>query len=205
MGVHSEEPLYTPQCGQRLEKLSQRLVGFGENGGWAKCFSGEAVESGTPTKSSVSEQGTQRKRKGSLVILDSDGEETGQQSKRIKMDVSGSECLNEAQRSTDEVMSARLGRDASEGNADGELQPAADSPCEVLPEHIKVGNTSSALSTGTFITILPIWFSLFKMSTMGWQFSHELINCINLSCHFSKRIILKIKMFLCWARCLFFK
>lgn len=138
MGVHSKEPLYSPQCSQRLEKLSQRLVGFGD-GGWAKCFSGEVVESGTPTKSSVSEQGTQRKRKRSFVILDSDGEETGQQSKRTKIDVSGSECLNEAQRSTDEVISARLGRDASEGNADGELQPAADSPCDVLPEHIKVG------------------------------------------------------------------
>lgn len=139
MGVHSEEPLYTPQCSQRLEKLSQRLVGFGENGGWAKCFSGEAEESGSPTKSSVSEQGTQRKRKGSFIILDSDGEETGQQSKRIKMDVSGSECLHEAQHSTDDVISARLGRDASEGTADGGLQPASDSPCDVLPEHIKVG------------------------------------------------------------------
>lgn len=139
MGVHSEEPLYTSQCRQRLEELSRRLVGFGENGGWAKCFSGEDVESGSQAKSSVSEQGTQRKRKGSFVILDSDGEETGQQSKRTKMDVSGSECLNEAQCSTDEVISASLGRDASEGNADGEVQPAADSPGDVVPEHIKVG------------------------------------------------------------------
>lgn len=140
MGAHSEEPLYTPLCSQRLKELSQRLVGFGETRGWAKCFGGHTVESGTQSKSGASEQGTQRKRKGSLVTLDSDGEETGQQSKRIKMDVCGSERLDAAKQSINEEISGRLESDASAQNPDEEVQPAApDSPCGALPEHIKVG------------------------------------------------------------------
>lgn len=138
MGGHSEEPLYTPLCSQRIKELSQCLVGFGETGGWAKCFSSHAVESEAQSKSGLSEQGTQRKRKGSFVTLDSDGEEAGQQGKRMKMDVCGREHLDAAEQSTKEGESERLESDAPAETSDEELQPAPDSPCDALPEHIQV-------------------------------------------------------------------
>lgn len=111
------------------------MVGFGETGGWAKCFSGQTIES---ESQSISELGTQRKRKGSFVTLDSDSEETGRQSKRIKMDVGGSECLDAEEQSAKEGISGRLEGDAPAEAPAEEMQPAADSPCDALPEHIKV-------------------------------------------------------------------
>ncbi|XP_028439166.1 Fanconi anemia group E protein [Perca flavescens] len=138
LGAHNEEPLYTPLCSQRLKELSQRLVGSGETEGWAKCFSGQPVESESRRTSCLSELGTQRKRKGSVVTLDSDGEETGQQSKRIKMDLCGSECLNAEEQSAKAEASGRLGSDAPAETPAEELQPATDSSCDALPEHIKV-------------------------------------------------------------------
>lgn len=139
LGSHNEEPLYTPLCSQRLKELSQRLVGFGEAGGWAKCFSGQTVEPGSQSTSALSELGTQRKRKGSFITLDSDGEETGQQHKRIKLDVCGSERLDAEEQNAKEEISGRLESDApGETPAAEELQPAPGRPCDVLPEHIKV-------------------------------------------------------------------
>lgn len=137
MGAHIEEPLCTPQCSQRLKELSQRLVGLGETGGWAKYFSGPTVESGTLINSGLSEQGA-KKRKGSLVILDSDGEETGQQCKRIKTDICGSECLDAAEQNIKEQIPGRLESDAPAETLDDGLQPAPHSSCDPLPEHIKV-------------------------------------------------------------------
>ncbi|XP_034445627.1 Fanconi anemia group E protein isoform X1 [Hippoglossus hippoglossus] len=133
VGVHDEEPLYTPLCSQRLKELSQRLVVCGETGGWAKCLSDQTVESGSQSASSLSELGTQRKRKVSLVTVDSGDEETGQQSKRIKMDVRGSEQKAEEQDVNKET-SERLERETPAE----ELQPAPDCQSESLPEHIKV-------------------------------------------------------------------
>lgn len=134
LGANNEGPLYTPLSSQRLKELSQRLVGSGETGGWAKCFSGQTVESDSQRASGSSELGTQWKRKGSFVTLDSDGEETGQQSKRIKMDVCGGECLDAEEQSAKEEISGRVGSDAPAE----EVQPALDGPCDALPEHIKV-------------------------------------------------------------------
>ena len=131
VGVHDEEPLYTPHCSQRLKELSQRLVVRGETGGWAKCD--QTVESGSQSASSLSELGTQRKRKVSLVTVDSGDEETGQQSKRIRMDVCGSEQKAEEQ-DVHEETSERLERETPAE----ELQPAPDCQSESLPEHIKV-------------------------------------------------------------------
>ncbi|XP_053281185.1 Fanconi anemia group E protein [Pleuronectes platessa] len=129
VGVHDEEPLYTPLCSQRLKELSQRLAVCAGTGGWAKCLSDQTVESGSQSASSLSELGTPRKRKVSLVTVDSGDEETGQQSKRIKMDVCGSEQKAEEQDIHEET-SEMLERE--------EPQPAPDCPCESLPEHIKV-------------------------------------------------------------------
>ncbi|KAK5894563.1 hypothetical protein CesoFtcFv8_011245 [Champsocephalus esox] len=95
--VHNEEPLYTPHCGHRLKELSQRLVGSDETGGWAKCFSRQTSE--CERASGSSELGTQRKRKGIFLALDSDGEDTGQESKRIKVEVCGSESLDDEEKS----------------------------------------------------------------------------------------------------------
>ncbi|XP_045899669.1 Fanconi anemia group E protein [Micropterus dolomieu] len=138
LGAHSEEPLYTPLCSQRLEKLSQRLAGFGETGGWAECFRGQRVESESQSESGLSELGTQRKRKASFVTLDSDGEETGRQSKRLKVDVFGSELLDAEEQSAKEEISGRLESDAPVETPAEELQLAPDSGCDALPEHIKV-------------------------------------------------------------------
>lgn len=145
LGAHNEDPLYTTLCCQRLKELSQRLVGSGESEGWAKCFSDQPVESESQSASCLSELGTQRKRKGSFVTLDSDGEETGQQRKRIKMDLCGSECLDAEEQS---AKAEALGSDAPEETPAEELQPAPDSSCDALPEHIKVhfGRTGQALS-----------------------------------------------------------
>uniref|UniRef100_UPI0037E83F1B Fanconi anemia group E protein n=1 Tax=Semicossyphus pulcher TaxID=241346 RepID=UPI0037E83F1B len=136
MGVHNEEPLYTPLCSQRLKEQLQRLVGCGGTGGWTKC--GQTVESESQRSSGLSELGTQRKRKGSFASLDSDGEETRQQSKRTKMDVGGSECLVAEEQSLKEEISGRLESDAPAEAPTKELQPAPDGPCDALPEHIKV-------------------------------------------------------------------
>ncbi|XP_044068294.1 Fanconi anemia group E protein isoform X2 [Siniperca chuatsi] len=138
LGVYNEEPLYTPLCSQRLKELSQHLAGFGETGGWAKCFSGQRVESESQSASGLSELGTQRKRKGSFVNLDSDGEETAQQSKRIKMDACGSESVDAEEQSAKEEISGRLESDAPAETHAEQLQPVPDSPCDALPEHIKV-------------------------------------------------------------------
>ncbi|XP_018521490.1 Fanconi anemia group E protein [Lates calcarifer] len=138
LGAHSEEPLYTPQCSQKLKELSQRLAGFGEIGGWTKCLSGQTVECESQRMSGLSELGTQRKRKSSFVALDSGDEETGQRSKRIKMDVCGSERIDAEEQSTNEEASGRLDRDAPAETPVEEMQLAPDSPCDPLPEHIKV-------------------------------------------------------------------
>lgn len=138
MGINSEQPLYTPLCSQRVKELSQCLVGFGETGGWAKFFDSHATESEAQSQSGLSEQGTQRKRKSSFVTLDSDGDEEVQQNKRIKMDVCDCERLDAAEQSTKEGKSERIESDAPAATSDDGLQPAPDSPCDVLPEHIQV-------------------------------------------------------------------
>lgn len=145
MGLKSEQPLYTPLCSQRVKELSQCLVGFGETGGWAKFFDSHAIESDAQSQSGLSEQGTQRKRKSSFVTLDSDGEEAVQQNKRIKMDVCGCECLDAAEQSIKEGKSERLESESPAETSDDGLQPAPDSPCDVLPEHLQVQSLMSSL------------------------------------------------------------
>ncbi len=159
LGAHSEEPLYTPLCSQRLKELSQRLVGFGEAGGWAKCLSGQTEASESQSVSGSSEMGTRRKRKGRFVTLDSDGEETGRQSKRIKMDVCGSERLDAEEESAREEMSERLDGEAPAETPAEDLKTAADSPCDALPEHIKVETLKG--STGF---ICPVYTEMFHHS-----------------------------------------
>lgn len=149
MGAPIEEPLCTPQCSRRLKELSQRSVGLGGTGGWAKYFSGPPVDSGTPINSGVSEQRA-KKRKGSLVILDSDGEETGQQRKRIKTDDCG-ESLDAAEQSIKEQIPGRVESDAPAETPDYGLQPAPHSSCDPLPEHIKVRQNSPVLYSLTSI------------------------------------------------------
>ncbi|KAK5863496.1 hypothetical protein PBY51_000524 [Eleginops maclovinus] len=133
--AHNEEPLYTLHCSQRLKELSQRLVGSDETAGW--CFSGPT--SACESASGSSELGTQRKRKGSFLALDSDGEDTLQKSKRIKVDICGSESLDAEEQSATEEKTGQLGNDATAETTAEERKPAtAESPSDVLPEHIKV-------------------------------------------------------------------
>nr|XP_046251860.1 Fanconi anemia group E protein [Scatophagus argus] len=135
LGVHSEEPLCTLLCSQRLKELSQRLDGFSETGGWAKCFNGRAVESGSQSSSGLSDLGPQRKRKGSFVTQDSSGEEMGQQSKRIKMDVCGSDSLDPEEPSAKAEISRRI---ESSALVETPAEELPDSLCDAVPEHIKV-------------------------------------------------------------------
>lgn len=137
LGAHNKDPLYTPLCGQRLQELSQRLGGFGESGGW-KCLSGETAESASQCGSGLLELGTQRKRKGSPITLDSDGEEIVQQNKRIRVDACDSERINEEEWNVQEETPGRLERASPPETPAEVLQPVPGSPCDVLPEHIKV-------------------------------------------------------------------
>lgn len=138
MGAHSEEALYTPECGQRLKELSQRFVGAGETGGWARCLSGHTMGSVIQNDSPLSDWGTQRKRKISFVTQDSDGDETGQRGKRIKVDYCGGEDLDAAGLSGKEARSGGTGGNASADTPIKDLHAAPDSPCHDLPEHMKV-------------------------------------------------------------------
>ncbi|KAM3618618.1 uncharacterized protein V6R79_022590 [Siganus canaliculatus] len=131
----SEGPLFSPQCSQRLKELSQRLVGDSESGGWTKYYSGQTVATGSQRES---ELGTQRKRKSSDVALDSDGEETGQQSKRIKMDICGSKGQDAEEETVKEETPGKSECDAPAETGVRELQAAPESQSNDLPEHIKV-------------------------------------------------------------------
>ncbi|KAG7220720.1 hypothetical protein INR49_017834 [Caranx melampygus] len=147
LGVHTEEPLCTPLCSQRLSELSQRLVGSGETGGWAQCLSSQTMRSESLSASGSSEEGTQRKRKGNLVPLDSeDDDKMTQQSKRTKLDVCRSECVHAEQQSTNEETSEKLGEGAP-------AETPADQPCDFLPEHIKVEALQEVQDLSVLLTL----------------------------------------------------
>ncbi|XP_040049553.2 Fanconi anemia group E protein isoform X1 [Gasterosteus aculeatus] len=136
IGTSSDPPLYTPLCSQRLKALAQHSGGFGGTGGWAVCFS-SPTESDSPPEPGLSELATKRKRTSSSVTVDSDCEETGQESKRRKVDVHGSGCHNVDQCSAKET----AGSSESEAPAETpceEPQPEPGAPCDALPEHIKI-------------------------------------------------------------------
>lgn len=126
IGVHSEEPLCTPACSQRLKQLSQQFVGPGGARGWADCFGGLVKDSGTLSHSP--EKG-ERKRKSSQISLDLGGEDTEQQSKRPKVDACEMECVDAAEQ-----------RIVASGGTGKNVQPASDSGSRYnfLPQHIKV-------------------------------------------------------------------
>ncbi|XP_074537851.1 Fanconi anemia group E protein [Halichoeres trimaculatus] len=133
-GAHDEESLYTSHCSQRLEELSQHLVGCHDTGGWAKCFGSQTPGSGALGVFGLSELGSQRKRKESFVSLDSDCGETGPQCKRMKMDLCISESPETEGKSLKEESSKR---DAPTETPAEEPQPMTD-VCDDLPEHTKV-------------------------------------------------------------------
>lgn len=137
IGVHSEKPLCTPECSQRLQQLSQQFDAPGGSRGWADCFGGLIKDSGTL---SHSEWGTQKKRKSSQISLDADGEETAQQSKRPKVDMCSDGCFDAAEQSMKEERSEKWKSFVlSEGTGEN-MQPATDSESQynALPQHIKV-------------------------------------------------------------------
>lgn len=138
MGIHSEEPLCTPACSQRLKDLSQKCVGPGGSRGWADCFGG-AKDS--ESLSNSSEQGTQKKRKSSQIDLSSDGEETEQPSKRSKVDTCSNDCVEAAEEGAKDEISGKLESVVDVVDVtDEKLQPATDSerPHDALPQHLKV-------------------------------------------------------------------
>ncbi|TWW56594.1 Fanconi anemia group E protein [Takifugu flavidus] len=136
IGVHSEEPLCTPICSQRIKQLSQQFVSPGGTRGWADYFGGFVKGSGTLTNSL--EQGAQKKRRSSQISLDSDEDETVQQRKRSKMDACRQECVDAAEQNTKEDTPEKLQSVLSEGT-DENIQPATDSESliDALPQHMK--------------------------------------------------------------------
>ncbi|CAL8368445.1 unnamed protein product [Lota lota] len=90
MGSLQDMPLYTAICSQRIKMISERLNDTGRTEGWAKCFTDPKVtyQSG----GDVSILGTQKKRKSSIMTSDTEVDETTQQHKRMKMDLS---CVDE--------------------------------------------------------------------------------------------------------------
>ncbi|XP_029013353.2 Fanconi anemia group E protein [Betta splendens] len=135
LGLFHEEPLYSSQCGERLQELSQRLRGFGASGGWT-CFTEHTVESTAQGASGLLELSTQRKRKGDFD-LDPDGEEMGQQSKRVKVEVCGGEPVEAEESGAREKEPELFEKNVCRSPAE-ELQPPIASTCDDLPEHIKV-------------------------------------------------------------------
>lgn len=138
LGPHTEQGLYTPECSQRLKKLTQRLVGQVETSGWSQCLSGHAIDSVLGQESTLLGQGTQKKRKMSFVTQDSDGEETGQQSKRVKVVKCEEDLAAAAGLSGQEATSGGSEEVLSAGAPLENQEAAPDSPCHDLPEHMKV-------------------------------------------------------------------
>lgn len=185
LGAHNEEPLYTPLCGQRLQELSQRLGGFGASGGWI-CLSGQTAESASQSVSGLPELGTQRKRKGSFVTLDSDGEEMVQQSKRMKVDVCDSERVDAEELSVHEETSGKLERASPAETPAEELLPVPGSPCDALPNHIKV-----ELRVCPHCTLTVLLFILL-FDCFPWKKIHFCYLCVYLGLHSSdKRVTRK--------------
>ncbi|KAM3872306.1 Fanconi anemia group E protein [Diretmus argenteus] len=143
LGAPAGKPLHTELCSQRLKELSESLVGTGSAGGWALCLGGQNAASACLSGSGLSDLGTQRKRK-SCVTLDSDAEETEQQSKRIKTDfsnpvegVDGGEGPTAAEPGIREETTGKLSVVSTDASAE-ELNPAPSTDlCDALDEHIQ--------------------------------------------------------------------
>lgn len=135
ISAENDEPLYTPQCSQRLKELSQHLCVSGQSGGWSSCFSKKAES--VSEYSFGSSGATQRKRKISVVILDTDDEDAGLQSKRIRTDVCGRDGVKADKQTTSEETSVELEERAATEPSTVELQPELDTS-DSLPEHVKV-------------------------------------------------------------------
>lgn len=172
IGVHSEGPLCTPACCQRLKQLSLRFVGPGGARGWAHCFGGHLKDSGNCSPSP--EQETQKKRKSSQISLDSDGEDTEQQSKRPKVDACRMECIDAAEQSVKGELSESLV--ASEGT-DKNIHPATDSGSQYsfLPQHIKV--TTDGLICSVYSEASQFLFPQFTYSMLCFSLNLYLDDC----------------------------
>ncbi|XP_054601851.2 Fanconi anemia group E protein isoform X2 [Nothobranchius furzeri] len=124
-----DEPLHTKHCSQRLKELSASLCGSDETGSWAQCFIAHSMNSESQSTPDLSERGTQRKRKGSYGhVEDADGEETGHQSKRVRMDACEDECIKAADEKVEKDVHGECGAES----------PLADRLQDDLPENIKV-------------------------------------------------------------------
>ncbi|XP_015823254.3 Fanconi anemia group E protein isoform X1 [Nothobranchius furzeri] len=123
-----DEPLHTKHCSQRLKELSASLCGSDETGSWAQCFIAHSMNSESQSTPDLSERGTQRKRKGSYGhVEDADGEETGHQSKRVRMDACEDECIKAADEKVEKDVHGECGAES----------PLADRLQDDLPENIK--------------------------------------------------------------------
>lgn len=109
------------------------MVGFGETGGWDKCFVDQTACSEGHDMPHLSQLGTQRKRRGSFLSLDNDNEEMRRQSKRIKTDICDDECID---------VEGESAENASPGGCESavlaETPAPPDSLRDTLPEHMKV-------------------------------------------------------------------
>ncbi|XP_028309136.1 Fanconi anemia group E protein [Gouania willdenowi] len=128
---HYEEPLYSKATSLRLQELSKRLVNPDQTSGWTKCFGGEIKAYKPQSDADTAELGSQRKRKSSGNALDAGGDQMGQQSKRMKLDVSVNQHVVQHKQIMNNKTPERLEIDAVAETA------KSDSLRNSLPDHIK--------------------------------------------------------------------
>lgn len=143
LGVPEKEPLFTPQCGERLSKLSEYLGGgTGHPTGWTSYFCSPAEPEMPPGEPDLLCT-LQRKRKSSFVDVNPDSEGEEQQRKRPKMDLHSSEaiCSSEDPTAHTDGLSGRVDGITATANVEAQLKALVDCPYEPLPEHVKASIT----------------------------------------------------------------
>ena len=147
LGEPEERSLVTPQCAERLRKLSEHLCGgVGNPTGWTLYFSSLAKPQTSSEGPELPDRMSQKKRKSSFVDVDPDTEGEAQQRKRLKRDLCSAEGPSISNNPTVQT-DGLTGRDdaiAVEVNVDPELKVVKDYSIESLPDHIKVRELKGA-------------------------------------------------------------
>ncbi|KAM4736993.1 Fanconi anemia group E protein isoform 2-T2 [Anableps anableps] len=126
--MNHKDPLYSERCSQKLKKLSERLGGSSEAGGWADCFNSQTEESESYRRPDLPEHGTQWKRRASFDHVDTDREETVQESKRLKTDVHVDEPIDAEDKKV---------RMETQAGSESTAETPAETLHDGLPEHIR--------------------------------------------------------------------
>nr|ACO09980.1 Fanconi anemia group E protein [Osmerus mordax] len=143
LGDPEEGSLVTPQCAERLRKLSEHLGGVGNPTGWTLYFSSLAKPQTSSEGPELPDRISQRKRKSSFVDVDPDTEGEAQQRKRLKRELCSVEgpCSSNNPTVQTDGLTGINDAIAVEVNVDSETEVVVDYSINSLPDHIK-GSTS---------------------------------------------------------------